>query len=58
MPFRYFFDHGARWGAQGRTWAYRGALGRSLAVADFDVPLDFSTNLDVPSLRSLRKDTS
>ena len=33
MPFRYFFDHGARWGAQGRTGAYRGALGRSLAVA-------------------------
>ena len=35
MPFRYFFDHGARWGAQGRTGAYRGALGRSLAVAVF-----------------------
>ena len=33
MPFRYFFDHGARWGAQGRTGAYRGAQGRSLAVA-------------------------
>ena len=33
MPFRYFFYHGARWGAQGRTGAYRGALGRSLAVA-------------------------
>ena len=33
MPFRYFFDHGARWGALGRTGAHRGVPGRSLAVA-------------------------
>ena len=40
MPFRYFFDHGARWGAQGRTGAYRGAQGRSLAVAQKSISLN------------------
>ena len=55
MPFRYFFDHGARWGAQGRTGAYRGALGRSLAVAEINCSFGSAASREYTLRRYLQK---